>query len=413
MIKSSLSDPNNHVPEVSPDDGWDDAEVATGNVLTERPVSVLPPRRLASEKSAAAAEPAESGLRIESNVVRVETTEEAPQRLEVQEIRAEVIRLEQEVPGPPRMVSQFTFHERPVVQKEAIATRGEDRDWGSISGRPKTLRWILGMGVATILMLAGSLLVLPKINAKNAPRKEVTGAVVEAPLSGQDAEILRITNILLPSQPEGMRLFGSYARAGILDEVKPFLRKGQADSEDLAENWKPLGAPRGWEPANSSQWTVLPMDGTVYAKLEGTLPDMAAFSAYYVLAENNRLLLDWKATSAFSTASFATLIKGEGDGREIRAEIRLGQFYNAVWPESEYISFILVSPDGEDTIWGYASRKSAAAGQIASLFKKGPIIQDAPGSQKVTIRLERGPENASPNQWLIAEMLHTDWLSVE
>ncbi len=412
MMNSSLSDPNNHVPEISPDDGWGDAEAITGDEITPRPPSILPPRRIASEKSAATAEPAESGLRIDSHVVRMETTEVAPQRLEVQEIRADVVRLEQEVPSPPRMVSQFTFHERQVAPKEAIATRGEGREWGAITGRPKALRWVFGMGVAITLMLVTSLMVLPKINAKNAPRKEVPNEVMEVPLSGKDAEIVRLTDILLPLQPEAMRLFASYARATGPDEVKPFLRKGQAASEDLAKNWRTLASPKGWEPSNSSEWSVRPLDGTVYARLDGTMPDMSAFAAYYVL-EDNRLLLDWKATAAFGTASFASLIQGSGDGREIRGEIRQAQFYNTVWPESDYLSFTLVSPNGEDTVWCYARRDSAAAAQIAPLFLKGPILREVEDSQKVTVRLARGPENAAPNQWLIAEMLHTDWLSAE
>ena len=39
-MKSDIDDPNNHVPEVSPDDGWDDVDTAS-----EKPKLGLPPRR--------------------------------------------------------------------------------------------------------------------------------------------------------------------------------------------------------------------------------------------------------------------------------------------------------------------------------------------------------------------------------
>jgi hypothetical protein len=142
--------------------------------------------------------------------------------------------------------------------------------------------------------------------------------------------------------------------------------------------------------------------------LEGDLPDHRKFAAYFTW-QGGRLLMDWKATVAFGTATFEQLAEGKGDASEIRGEIAASDYYSAFWPEAEYRSYRLTSPDQESSIWCYVRRGDAAEGVVAPLFNRGVIIGESQSSRKITLRLVRGSPESLPNQWLIGEMLHVDW----
>ena len=132
-MSSSLSDPNNHVPELLPDDGWGDAEAPAAAT------TILPPRRSAADRTGQVTE-VPPGLRIEANVARTES----PLRLEVQRFGADVVRLADTAPAPPRVERLVTFHESPVREKND-AELSQTREWGNSSRHPA--RWMLGAGV--------------------------------------------------------------------------------------------------------------------------------------------------------------------------------------------------------------------------------------------------------------------------
>jgi glutamate/tyrosine decarboxylase-like PLP-dependent enzyme len=155
---------------------------------------------------------------------------------------------------------------------------------------------------------------------------------------------------------------------------------------------------------------VLELAGQACGLLQGEFPDHSQFSAYFTQTGNHPKL-DWKATTAYGTASFKELVQNQGDASEIRGEISKAEFYNAAWPETDYRCYRLISPDGETVIWGYTRRGEATEHAIASLLDKGEIVKEAQNSHKITLRLERGPTAAQANQWLIGEMLHIDWVT--
>ena len=151
-------DPNNHVPEVSPADGWDDAEGFDANAGPA--ATILPQRRTISERAAVAAvDPLDSpGLRIEPNVARKEAGD-TESRLEIQEITGSVIRLEQAEPGPEKVARTLVFHERPTREDPSRNPKGEGSDWGD--AQKFSWHWILliGTGVSAVIVLA--LMLLP------------------------------------------------------------------------------------------------------------------------------------------------------------------------------------------------------------------------------------------------------------
>ena len=405
LMSSSLLDPNNHVPELTPDDDWGDLEDNGSDALVA-PSTVLPPRRTLVGRASAVAvtllEGAQTGLRIEPHLVREEFTG-TPPRLEVQQLNGPVIRLEQ-IAAPPRVPRQVIFHERPAQDSHREDLPEVSLQWGLSRRGPS--RWILGAGVAVAAIVVLVMTLLPAINAPNAPR---AGPAAQ-PFVEERVEGIEEMNLLLGKESEAVRIFHSYATAVHVDETISLLRDGQILRKTLETHWQAREISRSWEPAGISSWTVPVLAGHPRGLLEGTFPDQSKFAAYFTI-ENNRLLLDWKATSGFGTATFGQLQNNLGDPSEIRGEISSAEYYSEIFPEADYRSYSLSSPDGEIVIWCYARRGEGADQVIAPILHKSDISSEFQRSQKATLRLARGPAGALPNQWLIGEILQLDWVT--
>lgn len=400
-------DPNHPPPEVSSGDCWDDAEALEHSGLPAP--TILPPRRtLADRPTTPATEVAsggpETGLRIESNLIRRDASEDL-QPLEVQEFNSPVVRLEQPSPAPPKVARLTKFIERGNRDPASQNPNGEGQEWGRT--QRQSILWILGVGGGVIALVIAAMMMLPGINRANAarevPAERSFKVINEEVIEGIDA-----LNRMFEKQPEAELIFRAYGRATVVDEVLPLVRDGQGLKETIRREWKAAGIPENWAPPKEFSWQVIKSGNHYCGILEGTLPDFSKFHAYFV-NEGDRLLMDWKATSGYGTASFDDMSQGTGDTREIRGTLIPSNFHTSTWPEADYLSYQLVSPSGESAIWCYAKRRGPSAGRITGLFQSGEILQEPEGPKKVTLRLEPGPTGRFPNQWLIAELLHTDW----
>ena len=401
MMDPSLIDPNNHVPEVTPDDVWGDPEGVRQGL--HGATTILPPKRSKGENQSSPASPDSEGLRIEARPQRRQT-DETEQKLEVQEIDGSVVRLDPEIPTAPRIPRQITFHEKPPEVEVDPMRRGEGREWGR--SRIHSVRWIVGtsVGVASIVVVA--MMLLPLVNKSNAARQGQLGLVLDPDEDVKGAEAL---NAMLSRQPEAEQVFRKYASASIMNDILPLVRDREAVESLIRRSFRPSLVPKDWVPPDDTTWSVFDIEGKAYGVLEGRLPDYSKFSAYLMLSED-QLLLDWKATTGYGTATFEELAKSQGDPVEIRAMISQSGFYTAAFPEAEFRSYQFVSPDGGTAVWCYTRRGDAADAAIEKLFAGGEILKSSTEPQKVALRLERGPADSLPNQWLIAEMLHKDWI---
>lgn len=222
-------------------------------------------------------------------------------------------------------------------------------------------------------------------------------------------EGLESVNDLLLQQPEAEQLFRAFASSLIVADILPLVRDA-AEVEPLIRTHHRLAlVSKAWLPPDTTLWNVHVNDGHQFALLEGTLPDFSKFSAYCVMSDN-QLRLDWKATTGFGTATFEELARSQGDPAEIRAKIIASKFHTAIYPEAEFRSYQLVSPDESQAIWGYTRRGETVDGVLARLFQGGEILETSQEQKKVTVRLAHGPAGSLPNQWVIAEMLHPDWI---
>jgi len=401
-MQSSLSDPNNHVPEVTPDDVWGDPaglQSASNGLGT-----VLPPKRPRDGAPSSSSKDSE-GIRI-GETMGMRPSEEPEARLEVQEIDGTVVRLDPEEPPAPRVPRHFTFQERPAKVRVDPLQRGESRDWG-LSRKP-SVRWILGTGVGVVTVVVVAMMLLPLINQSNAarPRQGDSVMVVDTTDDVKGSEAL---NAMLSRQEEAEQLFRKFASAAIVDDVLPLLRDQAKVAPLLRQSGWNARVSKDWVPPDTTTWNVYDVDGAPYGVLEGNLPDYTRFSAYFLL-EENQLHLDWKATTRHCTAAYDELARSSGNPGEIRAMIEPCGYYTAAYPEADYRSYQFASPDGEITIWCYTRKGDAADLSLGRLFQDGAILKSSSEPRKVTLRLQRGPAESFPNQWQVAEVLNTDWI---
>ena len=85
-------------------------------------------------------------------------------------------------------------------------------------------------------------------------------------------------------------------------------------------------------------------------------------------------------------------------------------FYSLALPEKEFKCYRITSPDTRTAIWAYARNESTAADQAGALFAKGNLPRKIQPEYRVTLVLRKPPSGSLPNQWLIAELAHLEWV---
>lgn len=395
-----FNDSNPPAPEAAPADVWDDEVKAAPDPAA--PGTILPPIRIRSDTTTGP----DGGLRIgATNPFPHDNT--AEHRLEVQEIVGSVVRLAPDIPDVPKVPRHVTFHERPEIIEEDPNRRGEGREWGNPRQYP--LRWVVGTTVGIIGVVVLAMMMLQRVNQSNAASTAPgqTNLVVDRTDDIKGSEAL---DQMLSRQPEAERIFTSFVSARIVDDLLLYVRNPETVAPLIRA--KPLPPPlsKSWRPDDSSTWNVFETSGRLCATLEGPLPDYSRFHAYFTLTESH-LDLDWKATTGYGTATFDELERSQGDPSEIRATIMPSNFHTTTFPEKEFQSYQLVSPDNEKAIWCYARRGELTEAALGRLFRGGEIVKTDPEPRRVTLKLEKAPEGALPNQWLIKELLHKDWIT--
>ncbi len=401
-MASTLIDPHNHAPAVTPDDVWGDCEAIQTAASGAR--LVLPAKKIKPARAAQAGGHGE-GLRIGEGALPRPAADPAIQ-LEVREFDIQVLRLLPEISSPTKVPRLPVSQVRPVGADRNQAAQGEGKEWGA--ARKHSARWLVGSGLGVVAVVVLGLLLLPLINESNAdhPRPGQTGLVLD---KEESTEGLASLNNLVARQAEAEQLFRAYASAATVEEILPLLRDAAAVEPLIRSQRRPALIAKSWLPPDGTLWNVVASDGLPFAQLEGSLPDFAKFSAYCLLA-GNQLQLDWKATTGYGTATFGELAQGQGAPAEIRVKILSAKFYTAHYPEAEFQSYQLLAPDESQAIWGYTRRGAVVDGLLGKLFWSGEILDSPPEQQKVTLRLAHGPEGSLPNQWVIEEMLHHDWI---
>lgn len=321
----------------------------------------------------------------------------------------EVVRLQPERMTGLMPEQTVTYADLVHDEKKKVRAPGEFLDWGS-GRRLSSMRWLYVSASVVALLLVGAMYWMlalarqaPKVNPIGMPKLTIEPRV-------EEPREEHIAN-LLGSADAARELFGVYLRCATAAELEPLLRRDPGVMLLVERHHRLANLPRGWKVPDDSKWEVHTDHDPVYGVLSGYFPDDAPFAVFMTL-EEGKLAIDWKSTSAYSTASFAKLAAGQGSGEEIRTWIEPAVYYSAGYPESEYKAYRLYGTLDDPPVWGYAKLDGEVGRQLADTFKKRLIVESGskPKPRRYLVQLQRTSAGALPNQWEISRLLHDGWL---
>lgn len=394
-------------PGASDSDAWGDF---VGYQSREQTVAgVLPPirRRLRDEGSGPASFAVD--LCIEPGPTLREPATERGEGFEVVALNGPVVRLVAEQAAPERVPRIETFHPLPVMTREQALERQLNRDVAREWGKAKDAapRWMVWAAAGVVLFLLLAVVILPLVQPEETTRKRVV-LTADRPDALPDDSAAQIE--LLKRQDEAVGLFRRFASATTTDDLLATVRNRDTVAP-LVKQWPTaVKVPSSWRPSQPTVWETLSDRGRVSGILTVILPDFRPFMAFLTM-EHGVLLIDWKATVGYGTADYAQLSRGEGDASEIRGSLKPADFYSSALPESDYRNYVLISPNGEESIWVYVPRVSEVADQLSRSFAGGEIVAPDTQPQRFTVKLAR-PVSAdvARNQWMLKEVLHKEWI---
>ena len=417
-MSDKFHDPNNHVPEATPSDSWGDEELRGGadappstSLPAKRDADVLP----AGAKGARIEE--EKGLEIGVKVVNraePEGVRGPVPRLEVQEHVAKLL-APATIPAPhERMVPNQVIEKSEPDPDDEPGLGGRKGPEGENWGKPKTfsVRWMIIFGGLLAIGLIAATIFLPKLQWKTQGERDVPSYYSQLKVEDNAPEEQAADSLsLLPGvEDTAKKVIHAYMTAKSPDDFLAFVRDRERLEPVIRARWKPSGLPSDWQVPDESQWSINKTDSREFGLLEGFLPDVTGFR-FFVVTEGKQTLLDWEASSGFCETPLEDLSKGLGTGGTARGLVAPSDFYSATYPEKDYQCFRLTSLDGEAAVWVYVKRETPQAEKLIGLFVRGPIPREILPQYPVTVRLEKGPAEGNKNQWVVAEMLHMDWVT--
>lgn len=299
-----------------------------------------------------------------------------------------------------------------AVRKRRRFLRGERPDWGA-NEKGRSMRWMLlaGLGVTVLVILAVVMNQRPKGGRMKDREQSLYSSLALAEEEiDTEGKIPDGLDKLVSGRPEAEAIFAAYAGAKSPDDFTGFIHAPARNRELIESKWKPLGMEMGLQPGSESAWYVKEEGGMRFAILEGILADFTAFRAFFRQDGEGKLKMDWKATSGYCSADFAELKSGKGDGSEVRVWLSQADFYTFSFPESEYRAFRVMSPKGDATIWGYVPSGSDLEKELLELFLPGQITGELTREIQAIVSLGPSDGDALPDQWLISDIVRTDWL---
>lgn len=367
---------------------------------------VLPPRRVAPIP---VQDDESIGLRIgPASQQSPDADESRAGTIEIVEHNQSVTRLGKESHERVKAPGEIKFVERASRSEMQRRHRGETEAWGK--DQPYPVRWIVGSFLGVLVCAVLGFVVVSAVNQNDVPKRDPV--LVPAAADSVDAGKDLVAEELINSSKEASQIFESFVRAKTTREIMPLIRNAPGVGLLIKKANKTINAPSDWKVDESAEW-VVDVDGEIpIATLSGTLPDGDGFHAYFTHEDDN-LLMDWKATTAYSTATFIDLRRGEGNASEIRGFLEPSVFYTPSLPEADFQSFSFVSPDGYEAVWVYVKRGSELCDQLVGYFSKGVIIDESIKRKPLTLALEQGPEGSLPNQWLVSFILAEEWIITE
>lgn len=299
---------------------------------------------------------------------------------------------------PQRVPRKQMAMEALALDRQAI----EEKDWGAPTVFDPKWTIIITLAILSMIIACLALMQLSgpatQEGAENT-RKEQRKKMLET-------ELHKLTS----REQEARKMYADFASARVVEEILPMIR----NSKELGNLIRRVGheptVDSDWRPPADADWRAGLFGNRLFAVLSGDMPDFSSFSAYFVL-EGDLLLLDWKATTAYSSTSFDELVQGRGDGSEIRGYLKPAEFYYGDFTKDQYHCYQFESPDKREVVWCYVKRSSELAIELGRYFLKGEIIEQNTEELPMTLKLSRAAGKSMPNQWLLDGLLYKNWIS--
>lgn len=449
-MNSQHEDQKNHVPEIPSEDDWSDLDMqisaGADQLLSRRTKNELPVKRDArkprivihgSRQGSEEIAPNAWGDKAEESFGEVDEPQSGePEvvenralgekiKLPIREnptfsnLRVNTIGVREDVAS----TSSFSNPQKAVAvvkvpdvydltnRRRRRSSRGERENWGDKRGRGKS-HWILASGVVIVLLVIFSVFLSHRIAKKGKRNSEISifsklDAVQEEVVD--DLEGVEKLIDFEKSHAKARHIFGAYVTARSAKDFERLIHNPSQNLPLLKKSWQPSAVNLEWTPDENTAWNLVEMGELKYGVLVGTGADFTKFTAYFRQNESG-LKIDWRATSAYGSATFAELKEGKGDAGEIRAKVTRAEFYTYALPENRFRCFRLLSPDDEEAIWGYVNIDSDLDLELSKLFMPSEITGEVQTQVSITLSLSPGPEDSLSNQWMITKIKGKSWI---
>lgn len=208
---------------------------------------------------------------------------------------------------------------------------------------------------------------------------------------------------------EAKTMLERYAKATSVEQALRRVRDGERVKERMRQLWQPWGGASMLAPGSTIRGEVETGEYPLI-RLKGRRGDYTPFVMTF-LCEGDRLVLDWEASFGIGDVQIEELRDGAAaDGAVVRAIVRPDAFYTRAFPEASFRSYHLLDASGENSVWAFAPRGSAAAAALAEIFNEGSVLFVKAGATRATLRVSRLDGSAGQGL-VITEMLHKGWVS--
>ncbi len=322
------------------------------------------------------------------------------------------------------------FGTRHVQQKSSMPILGLKEEEISAKARSEKLRrqntkdeWMYdrqkGFGSWLILTASGCLLLIvitlliylgTQNGSPTARQPDISrDQLDEESLSLVDKDLDRSLRNLEQRKSEALALFEEFSTSLDPESIRAIVVNPEKNLPLIERSRTAEDVDKVWGASGETNWQLEESNGNACAVLFGRDLNQRPFTAYFVDIENE-LLLDWRATVGYGTASFKELSEGNGDGSEIRGIASIANFYTLAYPDSEYFCLRFLGPDQQSHIWVYCKSDSELAAYLKARLDGRFSGQDKSVMAKLVLHLVKDREDAFPNQWKIDNLLSSDWL---
>ena len=294
--------------------------------------------------------------------------------------------------------------------RELSTEEKQEEDWGK-QNLMTGWWWMLIGGGALVAILVGMVVFSKYLDGPmEVASSEVEVATELDPFEGSPEHWFRKREGKISEEAE--ELIKSYLSAGDDIAKSKFVRNPEQYLK-CVPHWSVKVNPR-LENLPKAKWQIKHTGETAFLALRAESEDFLPIRVYFTRYQEG-LKLDWKASAAWSEMSVKQLKEVEPSTRNkpvlLRCLIsRRDEFYTAPYNEQDHASFMILSPDKSQYLWGYVDRGSELDKELRRIIDHGRFVVDLKKDVRVTLRVQGGGKDTLPSQIELMELVHPEWV---